>query len=153
VDRLALEVFSQARNMRKHGFLIAVVSGAQDHPARVVDDTALATVVGRIDLDPPPLLVVTPVCADNLALEANALVEVELCDRVLQVPKDALASGNGVAGLPWVELEAERVQVRVGADAGVLKLGPGAAEFVAGFENGKGCIGQLRLHAVCGIDA
>lgn len=150
MHRVAVEVL-YAGNARRHGLLVAVVAGAHDDPFGVVDDPR--GLVADVDIDDPPLLVAPPVHANHLVPVSDLLVDAKLLSRLVQVGHDALARRNGLLGLPWVELEAQRVQVRVGAHARVAKLTPCSPELMAALENGKGRVGQLCLHAVCGVDA
>lgn len=153
VHCLAGKVVRQPRNVRKHGLVIAVVARAQDHPLGPVHDPLCLLAAANIDLHLPSLLLRAPVGRRNSAVVAYALLNVKLGHRLLQVRKDVVTRRNGVARFPRIELEAQRVQVRVGAHAGVLELRPRAAELVAALEDGERRVGQLCLHAVRGIDA
>ena len=85
--------------------------------------------------------------------EADFLVDAELASRVLDVFEDGGAVGDGLGALPRSERVAERVHVRVGADAGIAEEIPRAADGVAAFEDGVGAAGAASLKVIARRDA
>ena len=82
----------------------------------------------------------------------NLLVQIKRARRFLQVFHDSLSSRNRVLRPPWVEVESQGMQIRVGSHAGVSELRPCSTEFVARFKNGKFGFGERFLDAVGGVD-
>ena len=61
--------------------------------------------------------------------------------------------GDRLLRVPRLELEAERVHVAVGADAGIAEQVPGAADVGAPFEDQVGAVRRLDLQVIGGADA
>ena len=68
-------------------------------------------------------------------------LEVVFARGVLHVLQDRRAVGDGLGLLPGLERVAQRVHVRIGADAGVAEQVPGAAEALAAFEDDEAAVG------------
>ena len=66
------------------------------------------------------------------------LVNAKLGRGLFHVFDNQVAIGNGILVLPGTEREAESVQVRVGADAGILEKIPSPAHLVAALHDGVG---------------
>lgn len=151
---LSLEAVD-ARNVCIQGLLVVVVSGAGNQPLGPEDDCPrLSTdMAGNLYMQSPALLFAPPVGRQNTVVVPDLLVNAKRFGRLLQIAPDFVSPRNGVGRAPWIEWEAERVQIRVGAHAGVVELRPRAAELVAGFENGVFGVWQRLLQAVGGVDA
>nr|POE48055.1 hypothetical protein CFP56_01383 [Quercus suber] len=131
VDGLTLEVVD-AGNVGLEGLIVVIVSGGVDHEAGA-EGLLLA---GHVGLNGPELVVGGPVGGGHLVLEADVLVNAVDGGAVFDIVDDGLAVGDGVGGGPGAPWEAE-----------------GAADVVAGLEQGVGTIGGLFLEAKGGIDA
>ncbi len=87
-----------------------------------------------------------------LWLIADMRAEAVLGDHVPHIAQDFRSGGDG-RRCPGLEAIAERMQVTVGADAGIAMGVPGAAETVLGFQNQKTRVRILLGEVISGADA
>ncbi len=73
--------------------------------------------------------------------------EVVLVDHLAHVGEDLVGGGDRLAD-PRLEAVAERVEIAVGADAGILVGQPGAAEALELLEHDERLLGALVLQVV-----
>jgi len=128
-----------ARDVGLQRLRVVVVAGAHDEPLGPVchDARLFPNLVTDLDLQLPVLLVSPPIRRQDLVLVPDLLVQMELVRRLVQVAHDARSRRNWILGAPGMELEAQRVQVRVGAHARVLELRPCPTKLVARFKHGE----------------
>src|SRR5687767_9988598 len=86
-------------------------------------------------------------------MEPDVRADAVLRDRLVEVFEDRVASGDGLLILPRLELVAKRVQVRVGADAGVAEQVPRATDAAARLDDRIRLQGLPLLQVVGGTDA
>src|ERR1700761_4302771 len=84
---------------------------------------------------------------------ANLAVDAVLGRGLANVIENARASGDRLRFGPRLEGIAERVHVRVGADAGIAEQIPGAADGVAAFEDDVRLRRTFGLEMIAGRDA
>ena len=102
--------------------------------------------------DPPPRLGGGPRGGDDPVVETDVAVDAGLGRGVLDVLEDGVPVGNRLLAVPGPEGVPQGVHVRVRADAGVAEEVPGAADAVAGLEDGVGGPRALGLEIVRGTD-
>src|SRR4029450_6205239 len=111
--------------LRRIALGVAVIALA--HPEKVCGEAPLLAGVGARGLDGPEVFLARPFRRGNRVLIADVRREIVLLDHVAHVFED-FGSARDRSGRPWLEAVAERMQVAVGADAGIAVGGPGAAE-------------------------
>src|SRR5581483_9284823 len=84
---------------------------------------------------------------------ANLAVDAVLGRGLANVIENARASGDRLRFGPRLEGIAERVHVRVGADAGIAEQIPGAADGMAAFEDDESLRRTFGLQMIAGGDA
>ena len=114
MNKLALEVVDTG-DIRLQRGIVVVVTRTSDQPLGPVHHRPRlsANIIPNLHLKPPPLFVAPPIRLHNLVSIPDLLVQIELVRRLLQVAHDALAARNRVLRPPWVELEAQGMQVGV----------------------------------------
>src|SRR5687768_136170 len=86
-------------------------------------------------------------------VEADLLIDTVIASRVSHILEDGGAIGDGLRLTPRTERIAERVHVRVGADAWIAEQIPGAADALATFEDGVAASRAVALQMIAGADA
>lgn len=148
MDNLSLEAL-QPRDDCWQRRVVVVVAGAPDHKARgVLEGLAI-----RLNRERPDLLLRRPRGQRQAMLEENMFVDAELGRAVLDVLHNGAAGRDGLRLIPWIPREAKGKEIRVGADSGIAKEIPGAADGVARFQHGVRVSGQLALDSIGSIDA
>ena len=134
--------------------LVAVVALA--HPQEVggerhrLGDAGRGVGAGRVH--GPEVVVARPLRRRDRMVVADVATEVVLLDDLAHVGEDLVGGGDRRAD-PRLEPVAERVQVAVGADAGVLVRQPRAAEALELLEDDERLLRVLVLQVVSGTDA
>ncbi len=144
VDDLAREPLA-ALEARRKAFVVAVVAAGGEQPS-ARELRALAR--GLLHLDRPPSLWRGPRRADHLVVQTHVLAHAVRVGRLAQIAQDVVGTRDGGLGGPRFELVAERVEVGVGADAGVAEEVPRAARRAARLQNGVGGAGPVALEVV-----
>src|SRR5690242_2325332 len=86
-------------------------------------------------------------------VEANFLIDAVVACRVPDVFENGGAVGDRLRLAPRTERIAERIHVRIGADARIAEQIPGTADAVAAFENGVAAGRAVPLQVIAGADA
>ena len=141
-----------AREGRRVALVVAVVARA--HEQEAAGQRALA----RPWSGPPRVTVqrasgARPLGVHDARPEADPRVHAVLTGGVADVVEDRRAVGDGRGTGPGPEGVAQGVHVGVGADAGIAEQVPGAADRVAGLQDGVRLAGQLLLQVDSGADA
>ena len=150
VDHPAVEVL-HALEIGLVAAVVAVVAGAVEVEV-AGDDHGLAG-VAALGGDGPAGVVGRPLGRHDPMVEPDLLVDPGLGRGVADVGEDLVAVGDGLLALPGAERVAEGEHVRVGPDARVAEQVPGAADGVAGLEDGEGRPRAVGLEPVGGADA
>ena len=150
---LAGEV-GRARKLRRVAFLVFVIARAHEQEiAGEAHDLGCALARRALGLHRPARLRRRPRRALDAVVEADlpvdAVVDRGLAD-VIQNPRPV---GDRLRLGPRLERIAERVHVRVGADAGIAKQIPGAADAVAPLEDDVALARALLLQVIARADA
>src|ERR1700722_19146124 len=85
--------------------------------------------------------------------ETDVRRDAALVGGLADVTQDGRTVGNGLGVRPRLEVVAQRVHVRIGADAGIAEQIPGAADALPGLEDGIALGGTALLQMVRGADA
>ena len=109
--------------------------------------------VGAFGGDVPAGFVARPVGGHDAVVEADVAIDALLRGGVLYVPQDRVTVGDGLGTVPGPKGVAEGEHVRVRPDARVAEQVPGAADGVAGFEDGVAGPRTVGLDVVTGADA
>ena len=145
----ALELL-EAREVRHVAVFVVVVAGA--HEEKVATQLqglgALA-----VDVDRPGAVDRRPARAADAVAEADVPIDAELAHGLVQIGADGLGIADRPGGCPGLEAESEGIHVGVGADAGIAKEIPGAADVGACLEDCPGLAGTLSLKVVSRADA
>ena len=148
VDDLPAEALG-ALEFRGERLVVAIVARAhEEEVARELH--GLAVVLG---LHRPARLLGRPLRSHHLVPEPDRRLDVVLARGLTDVAEDVGAVGDRLRLPPRLERVAEREHVGVRADARVAEEVPGAADGVAGLEDGKGLLGQLGAQVAGGADA
>ena len=81
-------------------------------------------------------------------VQPDLVVDVVLGGRLAEVGQDGIGAGDRLVVLPRLELIAERVQVRIGADARVAEQVPGATRRAPGLQDRERLVRLLGLQVV-----
>ena len=150
VDGLALE----RRPPREgRGVALRVVVIARAHVEEVAGELRG---LGRLALEVihrPQRRSGVPARGDDLVAIADLILDPDLLGGVLKIFEDRRAVGDGLGLRPRAERKAQRVHVRVRADAGIAEQVPGAAHLLAPLEQGEGPVRTARLEEVSGANA
>ena len=150
VDNAASEAVG-AGELGRVALGVAVVAAAhQQEAAGEADGIAR---VGPLRFDRPARLGRGPGRAPDAVAEADAAVDAVLGRRLAHVFQDGRAVGDRLGPAPRLEGIAERVHVGIRADAGVAEQVPGAADQVAGLQDGVAQPRAARLEMAVRADA
>ncbi|MCY1294091.1 hypothetical protein D9M70_433730 [compost metagenome] len=130
---------------------IAVVAGADIEQAGAQAQTAV--IRRALGLDRPAGRGAVPCGADDLVAEADMLGDAGFLGGLADIGADRRPVGDGLGAAPGLEAVAQRVHVRVRADAGVAEQVPGAADGIAGFQDGVALAGAAHLQVARGANA
>ena len=114
VHDLAAEPLT-ALELGRESLVVAVVAAGAEQPATA--DRQLLAGVGPLDLDEPAALVLDQAALRTLWWKRILLVDAVFGRRLAQVVEDRVGAGDRLLVLPRLELVAEGVQVRIGANA------------------------------------
>src|SRR5207253_6940494 len=117
-----------ALELGRVALVIAVVAAAHQYEARA-QPHGLGVLAPR-RLDRPASLLAGPLCAHDAMPEADLLLHAVLARGVAHVLEDRGPVGDRLGVAPGAKDVAQRVHVRVRADAGVAEQVPGAADAV-----------------------
>ena len=104
-------------------------------------------------LDDPARVPRRPFRARDAMAKAHVLVDAVVARRVAHIVQNRGAVGDGFGARPGPKTVAERVHVRIGANAGIAEQIPRAADRVAAFEDRVALARAFRLQMVAGGDA
>ncbi|SHV57789.1 Uncharacterised protein [Mycobacteroides abscessus subsp. abscessus] len=134
------------REFRGVAVVVVVVAGAQ-----VQELGAVSRRAGRgVDAHRPDVGIGPEIGAGDLGREGDMPVDVVVAGRVLQIVANVRAIGDGVAFMPGVVPETERIDIAVGADSGVAEQVPGPADALAALDDVKAAAGAAQSDS--GID-
>ena len=137
--------------IRRIAVLVFVVAAA--HKQEIAGEALDRLPLAALDLDRPLRLGRRPIGAHDAAVEADFLVDAVEARGFAHIIQDRGAVGDRLGFGPRPERIAERVHVGVGADAGITKQIPGAADAIAAFENRVAAIRAILLQMIAGADA
>src|SRR6202521_4603570 len=86
-------------------------------------------------------------------IEADLRVDAVLGRALADIVQDPRPVGDRLRFGPWLERIAQREHVAVGADAGIAKKIPGAADAIAALEDGVALAGTILLQVIARADA
>ena len=138
VDDLALEGVL-IREVGRIALIIIIITRAHEQHGAGQRHRLLA----GLDFDRPHSVFAGPRRLFHLAVVADMRAELIFLDRFLQIAHDGGRIGNRLARSPRLEAEAQRVHVRIRADAGVAEQIPCPAKIVAPLHD---CEGLARAH-------
>ena len=150
VDDPALEALA-ALELRQVALVVAVVARAAEQEA--AGHAHRLPGVRPLGVHGPARIGARPLRPDHPVPEADPAVDAVLARRIAHVVEDRRPIGDRLRVLPRPERVAERVHVRVRADARVAEQVPGPADRIAGLEDRVGLAGAARLEMVAGADA
>jgi hypothetical protein len=107
----------------------------------------------NVTISPSLVRVARPRRAHHAMAVADLAIDAVLARGVLDVLEDGGTVGDGLGAVPRAEREAERVHVRIGANAGIAKEVPRPAQRVAALQDRVRAAGALGLEVVAGGDA
>ena len=148
VHHLALEVFDAGKRWRV-GLVVVVVAGAEEQEPSAVG-LGLAVLFG---LHRPSVGGRIPVGGADIGVEPDVLVDAVLARGVGHVLPDLVAVGDHLRPRPRFPREAQRVDVAVGANAGIAEQIPRPAEALTSFQDRVAQVRVLLADAVGGADA
>ncbi len=140
-----------AREVGLVAVVVAVVAAAREQEAAGELDRLAG--VGPFGYDVPARIACGPVGPHDPVAEADLVDDAGLGRGVADVLQDRSTIGDRLLAFPRPERIAERVHVRVRADARIAEQIPRASDGVARLEDGVAGPGTLGLHVVGGADA
>ncbi len=143
-----------ARKFRRIAVLVIVVAGAHEQEiAGEADRLRRAFAGGAFGLHGPARLRRRPGRPLDPVVEADLVLDAVLGSGLADVIQDPRPVRNRLRLGPRLERIAQREHVAVGADAGITKQIPGAADAIAAFENDVALARALLLQVIARADA
>ena len=140
-----------ARELRRVAFGVVVVAAA--HEQEVAREAHRLALRPALRCHGPARVLRRPRSALHAMPEADALVDAVRLRGVLQVFENRRPVGDRLRVRPRTERVAERVHVRIGADAGIAEQVPRAADVGAAFQDRVGLARAALLQMTAGADA
>ena len=150
MHQAALEVLGAGKDRLMTGFVVVVAAAEVQEIAGVANGLFLRP---DLRIDCPLRILARPGRRLHTVIEAEVPIDAEVVRRFSQVGQNVRPVRDGLGRLPGAERITQREHVGIGANSGIAKQIPGAADIAASFEDRIALAWAMSLQMVTGPNA